>query len=536
MSGGTPATSDRPARDRRVPLPVLVREHARERPDERALTSIGQGTLTWAQLQAGAEVWAHWLAAAGVRTGDRVVTLVPQSHEAAHVWLGCGELGAVEVSVNTEFRGSWLRHTLTLSQARIVVTATRHLEQLLAVVAGTPIERVLVYDAETALPPDLPVEVVTVRPGDPEMSERYEVQTPKTSDLGCILMTSGTTGASKACQLPWGLLHAQSSCDPFDDDPATHTFYVPYAPFHLSGRSALYRGAITRGHTVVRESFSTSAFWVDVREHGCTWTLLYAAPTRFLAGAPRRSDDHDNPLRRALMCPLVPEVDELKERFGFDAYSVWGMTETGSPLVLPPELADSAHAGSCGFPVDGVQARLVDGEDYPVPPGTPGELVLRSDLPWRFLTGYQGAPEATAAAYRNGWFHTGDVMAEQPEGTYRYVDRSKDMIRRRGENVSSVELEAAVLAFAGVAAAAAVGVPSPFGDEDILVAVVADPGHTLEPAELYEHLRAVVPRFALPGFIRVLAELPRTQATQRVQKHELRAAGTAPGTWTPPAR
>jgi crotonobetaine/carnitine-CoA ligase len=523
------------ATDGRVPLPTLVSRHVTERPEQRALTSVGQGTVTWRELADQAGIWARWLASVGVSRGDRVVTLVPQSLEAAYVWLGCCDLGAVEVSVNTEFRGAWLAHALRSSNARLVVTSARYLDQITAVVAQTPVERVLVHDwpADTAAP-DFPVELVLLPPGDPVWGAGPigDPVTHQVSETACILYTSGTTGASKAVQVPWGLLHAQASCDPFDD-PSTEVFYVPYAPYHLSGRSALYRGAITGGHTVVRQAFSTSAFWSDVREHGCTWTLLYAAPTRFLAGAAPSADDRDNPLRRVLMCPLVAEVDDLKERFGFDAYSVWGMTETGSPLVLPVELSDREHVGSCGRPVEGVEARLVDAYDYAVPTGQPGELVLRSDLPWRFTSGYQGAPEATAAAYRNGWFHTGDVFVEELDGTYTYVDRSKDMIRRRGENVSSTELEAAVLAHPGVAAAAAVGVPSPLGDEDILVAVVASPGAALDPGALFEHLRRTVPRFALPSYVRRMDELPRTQATQRVQKHELREVGVTADVWRP---
>lgn len=524
--------------DERRPLPDLVRQHVAERPDQHALTSVGQGTVSWRELNEESQAWANWMRTAGVDEGDRVVTLVPQSLEAAYVWLACCGLGAVEVSVNTEFRGAWLTHALRSSEARVVVTSRRYLEQLEAVVGDTQVRAVLVYDwPDGVAAPESAVDVVVApQPGevsDLGVREEFEQRIHRVADTSCVLFTSGTTGASKAVLVPWGLLYAQSSCDPLDK-PAEQTFYVPYAPYHLSGRSALYRGAITGGHTVVRESFSTSSFWNDIREHGCTWTLLYAAPTRFLAQAPKRDDDHDNPLRRVLMCPLVPEVDDLKERFGFDVYSVWGMTETGSPLVLPVEHADRNHVGSCGRPVEGVEARLVDTYDYPVPLGTPGELVLRSDLPWRFTAGYLGVPEATALSYRNGWFHTGDVFIEQADGNYQYFDRSKDMIRRRGENVSSAELEAAVLACSGVGSAAAVGIASPFGDEDILVAVVPAPGAEVEPEALIAQLVETVPRFALPSFVRVMDEMPRTQATQRVQKHELRTAGITPDTWRTP--
>jgi crotonobetaine/carnitine-CoA ligase len=202
--------------------------------------------------------------------------------------------------------------------------------------------------------------------------------------------------------------------------------------------------------------------------------------------------------------------------------------------VTAPGDGRSANAGLCGRPVDWVQARLVDPldpADQPVPPGELGELVLRGIEPSVLTPGYQGAPDATAAAWRNGWFHTGDLFTVDADGNYHYADRAKDMIRRRGENVSSIELEAAVLAHPSVAQAAAVGVDSEWGDEEILVAVVPAASGTVVVEQLVEFLRDRVPRYALPRFVRVLPALPRTQSTNRVIKTELRRHGVTPDTW-----
>jgi crotonobetaine/carnitine-CoA ligase len=518
-------------------LPALVRGHADATPDRVSLTSVGQGSVTWRELRDRSDAWAGWLEGHGVRPGDRVVSLVPQSLESAYLWLGCVAAGAVEVSVNSEFRGEWLRHALRASTATLAVVSARYLEHLRRVVADTPIQTVLVYDDgdgnDDGSGNDDPSTPRTVRSSPPTTAPATpRADTPvRPSDLACILYTSGTTGASKPVEVPWGLLHSMCLSDPAFDRPSEQVLYVPYAPYHLSGRPALYRGALCGGHTVVRESFSTGAFWADVREFGCTWTLLYAATARFLAALPERPDDADNPLRRVLMCPLLPETDGLKERFGFDVYSVYGMTEIGSPLVTGLADGRSANAGLCGRPVDWIEARLVDPLDHPVPPGTPGELVLRSAEPWVLTPGYPGAPEATARAWRNGWFHTGDLFTLDEDGNHRYVDRSKDMIRRRGENVSSLELESAVLAHPAVAQAAAVGVPSALGDEEILIAVVPAEGTTIVPDELRAWLRDTVPRYALPRYVRVLAALPRTQSTNRVIKTELRRDGVTPDTW-----
>ena len=512
----------------RVPLPILVHQRATEQPDEIALTTVGDRSVTWQGLWTNANIWADWLRRAGVRSGDRVVTLVPQSNEAAYVWLACTEIGAVEVSVNTEFKGSWLAHALATSEARTVVLARRYQSRLNEVLDRcTNIQTILVYDSDG----DLAESMRRGRSGDVIRPTRDV----KVSEAACVLFTSGTTGRSKAVTIPWGQLYEMCTVDPLEE-PSSEVFYVPYAPYHLSGRGALYRGAITGGHTVVREGFSTSDFWRDIRKYECTWTILYAATARFIEALPEADDDSDNPLRLVLMCPLLPEVDKLKERFGFRAYSAYGMTEIGTPLVIEPDGANAQNAGLCGRPVRGVEARLVDDDDHTVELGSPGELVLRSDQPWTFMTDYQGNAEATAHVWRNGWFHTGDMFVQDPDGSFRYIDRNKDMIRRRGENISSSELEAAAMSHPSVNAAAAVGIESEFGDEEILLAVILDRGETIDPKNLVDYLELHVPRFAVPKFIRLMNEFPTTQSTQRVRKSVMRTEGITEDTWVRPGR
>ncbi|MGW1026762.1 AMP-binding protein [Streptomyces sp. NPDC002577] len=508
------------------PLPQLIRKWAEQIPDKAALTSVGQGSVSWRELRSNGLDWAGWLRECGVRSGDRVVTLVPQSLESHYVWLGCAAIGAVEVSVNTEFRGEWLRHAINVSQATTIVLSKRYLPQVEAVLADTSANRLLIYDAELDEFRLDGVEV-HVHAAYVPVQEFSEID-PGIGDTACILLTSGTTGASKAVDLPWGSLYAISSMEPIEE-PRDITFYVPYAPYHLSGRTALYRAAVYGGHAVVRESFSTSQFWPDVRTYGCTWALLYPAPTRYLASLPASAEDADNPLELVLMVPPVSEVDEVKRRYGFEVYSIYGMTEIGTPFILSPEYARSDMVGCCGVPVEGVEAKVVDAADFEVPRGEIGELVVRSSRPWQFLKGYQGDAEATARIYRNGWIHTGDLFRQDEEGFYWYVDRSKDMIRRRSENVSSVELEAAILSHPLVLEAAAVGVESELGEEEILAVVVPEPG--FDPAGLIDYLKDRVPRFALPAYVRCVDELPRTQATQRVQKSVLREEGLTRDVW-----
>ena len=511
------------------PLPVLIDMRVRATPDGIALTSVEQGSVSWRELRVASFRWANWLRGRGIQPGDHVVTLVPQSLEAAYVWLACATIGAIEVSINSAFRGEWMRHALSVSKARVVVLSERFLAQVAPCLAGTDVQALLIYDSEQEPAPREGVEIVTSSPASESEAPPPAVEVGP-HDTACVLYTSGTTGASKAVLVPWRQLALSLAVDPAFASPERQTFYLPYAPYHLSGRCAIYRGALAGGHTVVRESFSTSAFWTDVRRFGCTWTILYAAPARFLMAQPETPADGDNPLEWVLMCPLLPEVDAFRRRFGARVYSVYGMTEIGNPLRVDPEMATSDRAGCCGHPIDGIEARLVDAFDHSVPDGRPGELILRSRDPWCFTSGYLGIPEATAKAWRNGWFHTGDILRKAADGDFYYVDRSKDMIRRRGENVASAELEAAILKCPLVSEAAVVGVPSSVGDEDILAAIVPK-RHPLACQDVIAFLSEIVPRFALPRYIRVLEALPRTQATQRVEKHVLRAAGVGEDCW-----
>jgi crotonobetaine/carnitine-CoA ligase len=203
------------------------------------------------------------------------------------------------------------------------------------------------------------------------------------------------------------------------------------------------------------------------------------------------------------------------------------MTEVSVPLVA--ELNTRAF-GSCGKPRAGIQCRLVDENDIEVPAGQLGELILRSDLPWAMTTGYNGMPEATAKAWRNGWFHTGDVFRKDAQDNYFYVDRAKDAIRRRGENISSLEVEREVLAHPAVQEAGAIPAPNPGGEDDVMVVVAPKPGAVIDPAELLQFLIPRMAHFMVPRYVRIVTSLPKTP-TNKIQKAELRKEGVTADTW-----
>jgi crotonobetaine/carnitine-CoA ligase len=233
------------------------------------------------------------------------------------------------------------------------------------------------------------------------------------------------------------------------------------------------------------------------------------------------------------MVPLVPYVDEFKTRFGVRVSTAFGSTEQG-PGIHSGWDTSSATWRSCGKPrfgYAGFEVRVVDEHDYEVGPGEVGELIIRSSEPWTMSLGYYGMPDKTSEAWRNGWFHTGDAFLYDPDGYFYFVDRVKDCIRRRGENISSFEIEAEVNAHPDVVESAAIGVPSDLGEEDVKIAVVTKPGSPLSPEELTDYLIQKMPRFMVPRYVEFVADLPKTEATLRVQKYLLKQGALNGATW-----
>jgi crotonobetaine/carnitine-CoA ligase len=328
---------------------------------------------------------------------------------------------------------------------------------------------------------------------------------------------------------PWGQLYQQAIHFDLTDGDA---FYMPFPMHHITGRTPLYVMALVNGRAVIRERFDTAAFWPDIEHYRCTVGVLMGPMTAFLWQQEPRDDDALHPLEKVWMVPLVPYIDEFKARFGVRISTFFGSTEQGP--VLYTRDASSAMWKSCGrlregFP--GCDIRVVDHDDYEVGPGEVGELILRTSEPWTMIAGYFGMPDKTAEAWRNGWFHTGDAFTYDAEGNFYFVDRAKDCIRRRGENISSFEVEAEVDAHPLVVESAAIGVPSELGEEDVKVVVVTQPDATLTPEALIEFLVPRMPRFMVPRYVEFVPELEKTEATLRVKKYLLRENALNDNTW-----
>ena len=518
-----------------TPLPVLLAERARHLPDQVFIEEVGGRTYTYSEYDALVRTWASAYRAVGVQSGERVVTMLPASVSASCAWLGLGWLRAVEVPCNTEYRGRMLGYLIANSDASTIVIADQYLDRLAEVASDLPRLNTVIVLGDAELGPALPWQTTSVDDFLDGIEPAEDLEEPRVSDLCALLYTSGTTGNSKGVRFPWGQLYTQAvGFLPLEDLDDTDAWYMPYPMHHVTGKTPFYTMMLVNGRVVLRNGFDTASFWTDIDKYQCTTTALMGPMPAFLAQQPAQPDDADHALKNAFMVPVPPFVDDFKERFGVRVATSYGSVENSVPIKVPGWGVTSANHRSCGklregFP--GYEVRIVDDLDHDVGPGKVGELIMRTSVPWTMNLGYFGMPDATVEAWRNGWFHSGDALMYDEEGNFFFVDRVRDCIRRRAENISSFEVEAEVNAHPKVVESVAIGVPSDLGEEEIKICVVTYADDPVTPVELIEFLIPRVPRFMVPRYIELVDGFEKTEATMRIRKHLLRDDPLNDQTW-----
>lgn len=464
---------------------------------------------------------AAGLHAQGVRQHDKVLIALPNGTDALRVWFGTNYLGAAAVPVNLAYKGGLLERVVTNSEATVLVTTPEFAARLADVDRGR-LATVVVFGE---VPPA--IDGVTFVPAAALDAAGEDPPPPpeaiKPFDLQCIIYTSGTTGPSKGVMCSYLHLHTAGRAVYFMTPQDRYMVNLPM--YHVSGVLPCMMMMALGGSVAIVERFRTDEFWATVERTQATFVILLGVMTRYLLSRPASEQERRSTLRHIIVQPFDPDALLLKERFGFDVYTSFNMTEISLPIVSGP---NPTAVGACGKVRAGVEVRIVDDHDCEVPVGEIGELIIRTDQPWSMNHGYYREPEATAKAWRNGWFHTGDSFRRDADGNYYFVDRLKDTIRRRGENISSFEVEAEVMGHPAVREAAAVAVRSEISESEVLVVVSLQPGASLDPVELIDFLRPRLPYFMIPRYIRVLDELPKTP-TQKIEKHVLRSVGLTAG-------
>jgi len=446
------------------------------------------------------------------------------SKEAILTFFAINYLGAVFVPLNTAYKGQVLSHVLNVSDAKVIVAHGQLLERL-GEVDVAQIEKAIAV-GEYVLPEA--INGVDFYGVESTASEPPELDRPiEPWDVQSIIFTSGTTGPSKGVLSSYLHIFTNAGPETWHFVTGEDRFLINMPIFHIGGMGVIFVMLCRGGSIAVMDGFDTEKFWPFVRESKTTAFFLLGVMTTFLLKQEPSDDDKNHDVRLAFMVPLTETCTEFYERFGIDVYTIFNMTEISSPIVSEP---NPTKRGTCGKKREGVDVRLVDENDCEVAPGEIGEMIVRTDRPWGMNSGYYKNPEATAEAWRNGWFHTGDCFRQDDEGYFYFVDRMKDAMRRRGENISSFEVEAEVVAYPSVREAAAYAVPSDLGEDDVMISVAPVAGKDIDPKDLVEFLGERMPYFMVPRYIRVLDELPKTPSS-KVMKHVLRSEGVTSDSW-----
>jgi crotonobetaine/carnitine-CoA ligase len=503
-------------------LPAMLARGAARTP-QRAVLRTGDTVWTFAEALNIAGGMAARLAQAGVKVGDRVALMCGNGSAILAAYLGCAWMGAIATPINIASRGAQLEHILMNCGARLAVTDADCAPNLIAAAARAPLRNLWLvggdplrapgFEIAPVPAPDTPAAAGPVRPGD----------------TVAILYTSGTTGPSKGVCCPqgqyfWWAAHTAALLGLQEGERLLTTLPL----FHTNALNAFYQALLTGSTLIVEKRFSVSDFLPSLRRADATATYLLGAMVPMLLSRPETPEEREHSVRVAL-APGVPAEhhEAFTRRFGIALVDGYGSTETN--FVIGDRARDQ-RPGTMGRLRPGFSARVVDAEDNVLVDGEAGELALRSDEPFAFANGYFGMADKTVEAWRNLWFHTGDRVAREPDGRFRFLDRIKDAIRRRGENISSYEVEQVLLAHPAVAQAAAFPVRSELAEDEVMAAIVLRVGAKVAPLELIDYCAPRMPYFAVPRYLELVEALPVTE-NGKVQKFKLRERGITSATF-----
>jgi crotonobetaine/carnitine-CoA ligase len=501
---------------------------------DRILLDFSGALYSYADVDRLSTRMAHAFAALGVGSGQTVVSMLDNNVDAVICWLAINKLCAVSVPINTALRGEFLRHQISDAGAALVICEPDYLPRIADVAHGLPgVRRILQRGADATAPAG----AIAVEPLDHHRGrdDTPFAAKPAPADLACLIYTSGTTGPSKGCMLSYNfmcnLARLQLRAGPAGPDDVTIT---PLPLFHLNALSVgIISNILVGARVAVVPRFSVSGFWPEVERSGATMASILGSMGNLLAQA-----DGSDAMKRCIGQihtvrgnPFTEETKAIwRERFGARQVggNGYGLTEACVVTSLPG--GEYAAPGSSGKRIPDFDVRIFDENDCEVPPGVAGEIVVRPLRPNIMFEGYWRRPEDTLKVMRNMWLHTGDIGKFDEDGFFYFVDRKKDYLRRRGENISSFEMETAFATHPDLAEVAVHAVPSDKGEDDVKVTAILRPGSTLTAEALFHWSTDAVPYYALPRYIEFRTVLPKNPQG-RVLKYELRDEGKTATTW-----
>jgi crotonobetaine/carnitine-CoA ligase len=489
----------------------------------------GAPYITAVEVQERIERWQSVLHAIGLGAGDRVALMLPNQFDTLACFLAATLSSMVVVPINPDFRGDMLRHVLGDSGVRALVTDTATLPQVSPDWQLSELQTIVLLDSDATQVEQVGAARVVASSAYANCP-RITVTEPRPTDLAAVMYTSGTTGASKGALLPheYFVFYAWSYAFAMGHRPSD-VLFTPLPMFHVNALVVtIFPALIVGARIVIIRRFSASRFWDQIADSGATHFAGMGTIGNILMRRPALEYRSDHKLRHCHIVPAPDRLVEFERRFGVPVYyATYGQTE-GQIIFISRD--DSYRPGLLGKLHPYHEVAVVDDDGREVPDGTPGELVARPKLPNIMFRGYLGRPEATLEAFRDLWYHTGDLAMRDSDHDFWFLGRIKDAIRRRGENISAAEVEQIAMQHSAAGEAAAVGVASDVGEEEVLLVVTPRVGEHLDPADLHAFCVERMPKYMVPRYIDVRNELPKN-ASHKVLKNELRETGVRRGTF-----
>jgi len=501
----------------------VLRRQARERGGKLYLNYLPDGRqYTFGDVYRQTNRIANGLLARDIGKGTHVASVLRNCPEQMLLGFALGSIGAVSIPLNPASHAVQLEYFLSQSDATVVCVSDELLDGVLEALPNTAIRTVIVLRESDSALPEIEAEVIDLYDLMDESDEDPGVDVCH-SDLAAIKYTSGTTGPSKGnmfCQSAYLCfsMDIMRRLETTEDD----IYYVCFPLYHASGWNAAVLTMLQIGGGIaMTRQFSASNYLQEARDSGSTIFNLLSVGD-FLLSQPESESDRDHRLRVGLAAPMPARASEFENRFGAKLVGAYGLTDFTCIFTLSPHESEWKRT-STGRPHDNVEVKLVDDDDFEVPVGETGELLVRHKYPWMSASGYYKMPEATLESRGDLWFRTGDRFYRDEDNFFYFVDRKKDAIRRRGENISSYELELIVLRHPLVAEAAALGLLASTGEDDVAVAIVVKEGASLTENEFIAYCVENMPRYMVPRYVEITDALPRT-TTGKVIKFKLKEA------------
>jgi crotonobetaine/carnitine-CoA ligase len=521
-------------------LPNILRQRAEELGDKPFLQFGDNSPYSFAQTNLLANRIANGLTRLGVKKGEKVSVYMPNSSDYVLTWFGILKMGGVMVPINTAYKMDFLQYIIDTSDSKVLFIAEEYLDRMSPIADRiSKVENVIIWTRTGSdqfdswgfnSRPMIPFSTFI----NEHKEDEPDVQITHL-DHARLMYTSGTTGRSKGvvrpCQADYQSARNYAEImDVWNDDVC----FTCLPLFHSNAMVlTVYPALIMGARTIVQEKYSATQFWKWMKNYGVTKFNMVGTMSYFMWNTAPAPEEKEHKANLVMGSPAPHDIIEpFMERFNIKFMEGYGLTEIGQVTYMRP--GEPFRVGSCGKEAPGYEIKITDPEtDEERPRGQIGEIVVRPRIPNIMLHYYHKMPEKTVSDFRNFWFHTGDAGRMDKKGYIYFVDRVKDYIRRRGENISSFEVERIVCSHPCVAESAAVGIKAETGryaEDEVMIVVIKKPDMEVSPEELLKFIEPQMPHFMIPRFIRFVNSLPKT-GTERVQKNKLREEGITSDTW-----